>query len=151
MKEINFIVRDIIKPILKNYSPVIIIIRRNWGSIVGEKYYDFCEADKVFFQKNKKNDGNLYVKCFNNVISFYIENNKLFIIEKINALFGYHLIGDIKIKQEPKIIKQYNKKSLTVKDEDKITIKNLLKDIENPELKSTLQSLGDSIFGEKNN
>ena len=149
MKEINFFVKDIVKPILKNYSPVIIIIRRNWASIVGEKYFDFCEPDKVFFQKNKKNDGNLYVKCFNNVISFYIENNKFFILEKINSIFGYHLIADIKIKQEPKLVKQYNKKPQKLNIDDETKIKNTLKDVENCDLKTALESLGDTIFLEK--
>ncbi len=148
MKEINIVVKDVIKPILKNYSPVIIIIRRNWNAIIGERYFDFCEADKVFFQKNKKNDGNLYVKCFNNVISFYIENNKLFIIEKINSIFGYHLINDIKIKQEPKIIKQY-KKAQILNDGDRQSIKNIVECVDNKDLKNVLESLGNSIFLEK--
>ena len=107
MKDINYLVRDIVKPITKNYSPVLLILTRNWENIIGEKYAEFCEVEKVSFQKNKKNDGTIYIKAFNNVISFYIENNKEFILEKINAIFGYSLISKIFIKQTPKIVKQY--------------------------------------------
>ena len=72
---------------------------------MGEKFYEFCEPEKTYFNKNKKNDGILYIKCFNNVISFYIENNKNYILEKINAIFGYTIIKDIKLKQFSQIHK----------------------------------------------
>ena len=98
--EINFLLKDLLKPILKNYSPIILILKRNWCNILGEKYYEFCEAENVYFSKNKKNHGILNIICFNNVISFYIENNKFFILDKINAIFGYCLIQDIKVKQQ---------------------------------------------------
>ena len=41
MKDINYLVRDIVKPITKNYSPVLLILTRNWENIIGEKlmYY----------------------------------------------------------------------------------------------------------------
>lgn len=143
MKEINFIVKGILKPILKNYSPIIVILRRNWESILGEKYFEFCEPEKVTFMKDKKNDGTIYIKCFNAVISFYIENNKSFILEKINSIFGYCLICNIKIKQEPKIVKQYKKSKIKIENEK---VKKSTDNIENDELKNSLKELGNSLF-----
>lgn len=151
MKEIDSIVKDILKPILKSYSPVILIVKRNWANLMGEKYYEFCEPEKATFKKGKKNDGTLYIKCFNNVISFYIENNKLFILEKINSIFGYNLIGDIRIKQEPKIIKRYGKKSSVLDEENSSKIFDITKDIESEELKNSLKDFGTILFLEKDN
>lgn len=149
MKDVEFLLKNILKPVLKNYSPIILILKRNWQNILGERYYEFCEAEKVFFNKNKKNDGILYIVCFNNVISFYIENNKFFIIEKINSIFGYSMIKNLKIIQRPKIIKNYLKKSIKLKNEDKKYIENTAKNIKDKSLKYSLENLGKSIFLKK--
>ena len=146
MKDINYLVRDIVKPITKNYSPVLLILTRNWENIIGEKYADFCEVEKVSFQKNKKNNGIIYIKAFNNVISFYIENNKDFILEKINAIFGYSLISKIFIKQTPKIIKQYQQNTKKISDNDKQFLAEITKNLEKNELKDSLNKLGEMIL-----
>lgn len=146
MKEIDLVVKDILKPILKNYSPIILIIRRNWNNLIGEKYYEFCEPEKVSFKKDMKKNATLYIKCFNTIIAFYIENNKSFILEKINSIFGYNLIGDLKIKQDPRIIKTYKKTEAKIKDSDIETINSITTNIENEELKNSLKELGNSLF-----
>ena len=147
MKDIDFLLKDLLKPILKGYSPLLLILKKNWLNIIGEKYYEFCEVDKVIFPKNKKNDGILYIICFNNIISFYIENNKIFVIEKINAMFGYNLIQDIKIKQKPKLIKNNNnKKSKTITQNEENILVDATINIENDSLKESLKNLGKIIY-----
>ena len=149
MKDINYLVRDIVKPITKNYSPVLLILTRNWENIIGEKYAEFCEVEKVSFQKNKKNDGTIYIKAFNNVISFYIENNKEFILEKINAIFGYSLISKIFIKQTPKIVKQYQQNIKKISDNDKQFLAEITQNLEESDLKDSLNKLGEMILKNK--
>ena len=141
MKEINFIVRNLVKPILKDYSPVLLILKRNWENLLGQKYFEFCEAEKVYFQKYKKNSGILYIFAFNSVVSFYISNNKSFIIEKINSIFGYNLIVDIKIKQTPKIVKK-KEKEICISEEKIKQVELSIEFIENEELKISLKELG---------
>jgi hypothetical protein len=104
MKQIGFLVEQLLKPILKDYSPVKLIIKRNWEDIIGNTHYKYCDLDKVIFLKNKGNCGAIYIKIYNSPTSFFIENNKSVIIERINILFGYTIINSVKIKQEPKII-----------------------------------------------
>ncbi|HSQ97678.1 MAG TPA: DciA family protein [Rickettsiales bacterium] len=149
MKDINFVIRDVIKPITKNYSPVLLILMRNWQNIMGEKYYEFCEVEKVSFPKNKKIGGIIHIIAFNNVISFYIENNKSFILEKMNAIFGYGLLSDIKIKQLPKLVKQHKNNPIKLDTKDEKAIDNLTSKIDDNELKKSLNDLGRVIFGEK--
>lgn len=149
MKDINYLVRNIVKPITKNYSPVLLILTRNWENIIGEKYADFCEVEKVSFQKNKKNDGTICIKAFNNIISFYIENNKEFILEKINAIFGYSLISKIFIKQTPKIVKQYQQNTKKISDNDKQFLADITQNLKESELKESLNKLGEMILKNK--
>lgn len=148
--EINFLLKDLLKPILKNYSPIILILKRNWQNILGEKYYEFCEAENIYFSKNKKNHGILNIICFNNVISFYIENNKFFILDKINAIFGYCLIQDIKVKQQPKIIKNLYKKNKALDKNIEDFLNNVVIKVDNNYLKDSLINLGKSIYLNKN-
>jgi len=138
-----------VKPFLKNYSPVILILKRNWKNIFGEKYFEFCEPEKVYFQKDKKNDGVLYIIAFNAVISFYIDNNKEFILEKINSIFGYKLIKDLRIKQNPKIISQYLKNVIKLDKNQKNEIENKINKIEDTDLKKSLEYLGEILYYSK--
>jgi len=146
IKEVSALLREVLKPILKNYSPVILIVRRNWNSLIDSKYCEFCEPEKILFKKGKKNDATLYIKCFNAVISFYIENNKLFIVDKINSIFGYNLISSIKIRQDPQIIKNQQKPKSILIGEDLHKIDATIINVENADLKKSLKELGNSLF-----
>ena len=149
--EINFLLKNLLKPILKNYSPIILILKRNWFNILGAKYYEFCEAENVYFHKNKKNCGILTIVCFNNIISFYIENNKFFILDKINAIFGYNLIQDIRIKQQPKIIRDIYKKDKILDKSTENYLNNKVIEINNENLKNSLINLGKSVYLNRGN
>ena len=148
--EIDYLLKNLLKPILKNYSPIILILKRNWHSILGERYYEFCEAEKVCFSKNKKNQGVLNITCFNNVISFYIENNKLFILDKINAIFGYCLIQDIRIRQQPKIIRNIYKETKILDKNTENYLNDVVIKVDNNYLKDSLINLGKTIYLNKN-
>lgn len=143
MREINFIVSKIIKPALKGYYPVLLTLRRNWQYVIGDKYFEYCEPEKIIFKKDKKNLGTLYLITFNAVVSFYIENNRPFVIEKVNSILGHgcELIADIKIKQNPKII---NKKSdeIIFNPEQQKAVDKKIEIIEDNELKLALRELG---------
>ena len=142
MKDLKSSLRNVLKDKINNYNSSILIIKRNWFNIIGKKYYDFCEADKILFKKNKNLEGFLYVKCYNTTISFYIEQYKILILEKINLIFGYDLIKDIRIIQSPKFIKIYQKKEkikLTKEEEEEIEKKT--KNIKDKELKEIFKNL----------
>jgi hypothetical protein len=104
MQPLTIFVSQFLKPVLKGFNPIILILMRNWKLILSEKYYTYCTPKKVVFQKGKKGDGTLYITAYNNIATFYIANNSIAIIEKINALNGYNIVKDIKVQLEPKII-----------------------------------------------
>ena len=59
------------------------------------------------------------------------------------------MIKNLKIIQRPKIIKNYFKKSIKLKNEDKKYIENTAKNIKDKSLKYSLENLGKSIFLKK--
>ncbi|GMO63885.1 MAG: hypothetical protein Ta2D_10750 [Rickettsiales bacterium] len=105
MQPLSIFVNDFLKPVLKGFNPIVLVLMRNWKLLMGEKYCTFCSPNKVIFPKGKKDEnGTLYITAYNNIVSFYITNNSALIIEKINMLNGGHLIKEIKVQLEPKVI-----------------------------------------------
>lgn len=146
-------ISEILKPILgkkKSNFATIISLNKGWNNIIGEKFQQFCAPKDIKFAKNQKNNGTLIIKAYNPSTAFYLEANSSQIIERIAVYYGYKLISEIKIHQEPCHIK-------STKIEDKIKVdsgKQLLIDqstvgINDPELKSILSSLGRLILGNK--
>lgn len=129
--------RELLKPILKNPKcNFLYTVSSNLINIVGSKYADYCKIEKATLSK-EQNKANLYLITFNSATSFYINNNKEYIIEKINILFGYNIISNLYIQEIPTIVKR--KKFEIVNKDFKIE-----KDI-NATLKKSLEELGSTI------
>lgn len=132
--------RLLLKPILKNPKfNFFYTIANNWSNIVTEKYVDYCYVQKVSLDKENR-QGKVYLISFNSAVSFYLNNNKQYIIEKINTLFGYNATTDIFIKEIPTFI---HKKSIKQVHDD-IEIE-LPIDVSNNILKQSLLNLAKSI------
>lgn len=131
-----------------NYHPALLVINRNWMDIIGEQYYKYCKPERVYFRKNQKGNGILYVVVYSPVLSMYIDSNKRFILDKVNRFFGYQAVADIKIKQTPKIVEEYCKKKVAknIKKNEKERLLSNLKDDMDEELKSSLKELGENIL-----
>jgi hypothetical protein len=150
---LGLFIKQSLKFLKKEYDPALLILHKNWSEIIGGQYCKYCKPEHISFkktrEKNEKN-GVLYIEVYNSVLSMYIESNKKFVLDKINILFGYKAIIDIKIKQTPKIIveKEYCKKKavrqVNKKEEDKFLSRvnpNMDKG-----LKEELEELGKNIL-----
>lgn len=115
--EINEILRTLSKsPTFTSLNK----IYRNWHNIIDNKYLKYCCPNKVIIDYEKK-FGKLFIISYNPATSFYLNNNKEYILAKINTYFGYNSIIDIRIQDIPISIHHENyviktKKELT-KDE----------------------------------
>ena len=98
-------------------------IYNNWEKIVGQKYLNYSYPSKITLDKEQKH-GSLYVVSSNPAVSFYLNNNKIYILEKINTFFGYNAIQNIFLIENPMEIRtefvKVEKKILTKEQEDYI-------------------------------
>lgn len=121
-------------------------IYRNWEKVVGEKYLNYCFPSKIVLDKEQKY-GNLYVISYNPAVSFYLNNNKIFIIAKINTFFGYNAIQNIYVIEHPKNITfdfiTKNKETLTKEQNDFV---NSINQNKNDSLSESLRTLAKSFF-----
>lgn len=101
--------KQLLNPILKNSKYIIIYeIIRNWENIIGTKYKDYCNLEKITLSTDKK-QANILVKSYNSSTSFFLNNNSQYIIDKINSIFGYQIISKFSIKEVPTLIKTKSK------------------------------------------
>ena len=131
-------------------------ILTNWDKIVGKELADFSFPQKIDFKRDQKNNGILHLQVPSGAFALEIAHREKFILEKINAYFGYNAVSALKIVQnsalplatpnEP-IEKTVNKSNMLSEDE-KNYIKSLAEDINNSELKEILIKLGQSIFSD---
>jgi len=143
-------ISQILKPIFvkgrKNKDSFLVInnLNKNWQKIIGEKCWQFCAPKKIKFEKNKKADGVLAISANNSAIAFYLEAGTNQIIENIASYYGYKIISDIRIIQEPKVLVEEKlaeiNKNISQKSKDLITNSTL--EIKDQELREILQKLG---------
>ncbi len=147
-KSFQFYSRQILNPFFKNPKcNFLYLVTKNLGKIVGEKYKEYCKVEKVNLI-NENRQGNIYLISFNSSVSFYLNNNKYYIIEKINAIFGYNAVGNLFIKEVPIIVRKKIEKTEKIVDEEKIKyINTIVENVENKDLKKALIDLGNDIFG----
>ncbi len=143
-------ISQILKPVFAKKKDDFLVINhlnKNWQQIAGEKCWQFCFPRKIKFEKNKKVNGVLTIVAHNSSIAFYLEASSGQIIENIAAYYGYKVVGEIRIVQEPKILEVEQKKSdakiSAVKEE---FIAKSTTTIQDDELKSILQKLGKLIL-----
>ena len=134
---INSVVKSLSKS--PNFSSLTKIFR-NWSNVVDERFRKYCYPLKVVTDITRKS-GKLIVVSNNPMASFYINNNKNYILSRINTYFGYNSIVSIQVREIPIIISDVyikkQKKELTKEQQERIdnivdngnlskSIKNLL-------------------------
>lgn len=96
-------------------------VYKNWDNIIDKKYLKYCYPEKVNINFEEK-IGSLFIVSHNPATSFYLNNNKDYILAKINTYFGYNSIISLHIKELPMIVKEEyvkkQKKDLTKEEMD---------------------------------
>lgn len=125
----------------------------NWGEIVGEQLAQYSFPQKIVFQRDRKNNGCLYLSVPSGAFAVEIQHREKYILDKINIYFGYNAVSSLKILQNNDLcpgdyrMKPAKKRELpSLKKEETEQIKNLSCEINNQNLKEILIKLGHSIF-----
>lgn len=107
----------------------------NWVKMVGREISNKCYPNTIKMGKDMSNGTLILNVIHGNELS--VEYSKQEIIDKINSFFGFKCIKEIKLKviQEKKV-----KQNLTYNENNK-KYKNKLKDIDNQNIKSSLNKL----------
>ena len=134
-----------LKKLLKKGSYNFSNIVDNWAKMVGQDLSKACYPSTVKMGK-EMNNGTLVLNVIhgNEVI---VEYSKQEIMDKINSFFGFSCIKEVKLKIVSE--KRLFKKNLT-SNETKLNYSNKLENINNKELRNTLNKLIEA-YNAKNN
>ncbi len=129
-------------------------ILTNWDKIVGKELADFSVPQKIDFKREQKNNGILHLQVPSGAFALEIQHREKFILEKINAYFGYNAVSGLKIVQNATIslisdvsqIEEEPQNLLTEQEND--YIQSLSQEIKSSKLKEILIKLGHCIFND---
>ena len=129
-------------------------ILSNWDKIVGEELAEYSFPQKIDFKKEQRNNGVLHLQVPSGAFALEIQHREKFILEKVNAYFGYNAVASIRIVQNSALELREDryefdepKTNLVTKDEENY-INCLAEDIKSSKLKEILIKLGHSIFND---
>ncbi len=148
LKNIENVISNLLGPIAsknnKKYN-IISNLVKNWPDIVGKKYCEFCQPNKISFTKDSGNI-KLTISAFNSATGFFLKNNSEILIERIASFYGYKAIYKIHIKQEPKMIVNNQSKILEISKNKQEFVNNVIQNIDDNELKNKLRNLASYVF-----
>jgi len=149
-------INPLLRQLLGNTGMITVELLNSWQDIVGEDISAYCWPQNIVFKKNERTDGCLNLNVLAGAFALEIQQKQQQIIEKINVFFGYPAISKLKICQiaDPqnfligkKNIDKMQKNVVSPEEESYIT--ELIKDVNDDELRQTLKKIGCAVFARK--
>lgn len=126
------------------------MIIKNWHLIAGEHVAKHTMPEKVSYSAGRKTAGTLHLRVGNSGLATEIQHLEPLLIERINAHFGYQAVGKLRLIHGPLSKKwtappPYTPRALSAQEETELS--SILEEIEDPNLRKTLEDLGRSVYG----
>lgn len=142
-----------LKKILSKKATMTVDVLLFWEQIVGEELSSYTFPEKIMFKNKERTNGVLCVNVANGAFALELQHREKFVLDKVNAFFGYQAVCSLRIRQTPTALSikkiQFNqpkiKKKLVSKEEQNY-IEQITTDVENTDLQKKLQSLGEWVF-----
>ena len=144
------LIRPAIKPICRKRGFVSADIFINWASIVGKRYAETVQPEKIIWPRDKasksKERTTLVVRT-DSATSLFLEYEKTQFVERINTFFGWGAINRIKIinhpvRQKPKLRQQ---KKPEISQTEIHQLEQKIDGISNKRLRDALLRLGKDV------
>lgn len=120
------------------------VIVERWAEIVGEKYARHSRPESLSMPRGKKDGGTLKV-AVSGALAPMLAHVEPQVIERVNRLLGHNAVARVMLRQadmEPRVVRVE-----AVPVELSAETRSTLKDIADPELRASLQSLAEALSG----
>lgn len=137
--------QKIVNPVFKARGLMEGKIITHWPQIVGERFAGLAIPEKITFPKGKKGEGTLYLSVTSSG-SLLLHYAQGLILEHVNTFFGYKAISKLQMSHgfiPPSIEAAIVPSPLT--EEEKEWLEGQVQGITDPDLKTYLEKLGESI------
>lgn len=149
LQNMNVVVGSFARKILGKKAFIEADIIHNWSDIVGEEIAQLSKPLRVDFKKDERRNGVLHIEAASGALALELQQKSKIIMDKVNVFFGYEAVSRLKIMQNLQIMKEEKKSLYTDNSEKKLVteeeenyIRQQLKGINNSELSSVLEQIG---------
>lgn len=147
LKPITQIIRPVVKQVLPQKSVIFQQVFDMWPDIVNGTEAVNTIPEKITFTRQKQDNGVLAIWAQTGAQATEITYNRMALIQRINSVFGYALVGEIKVTAHPSLLNTKKpranpQKVNSAKGIPSQSLDKILADISNPELRHTLSELG---------
>ncbi len=128
-------------------------ILNDWADIVGPDVAAHAHPDRLSFQKGKRDGGTLHIRAAG-PIALELQHLEPILIDRINSHFGYRAVAGIRLHQVPLERKAATPKPKVppppLSPKRAAALRDQLKSVEDPELRTILERIGTSILQREN-
>ena len=126
-----------------------------WEQIAGEELAAFTFPEKIGFRGKERQNGVLQVAAANGAFALELQHREKFVLEKVNAFFGYKAVSELRIRQSGGVsfrrgrqINQPEFKKILVSGEEQNYIEQLTGGLNDGDLKDSLIRLGKCVLSQ---
>ena len=151
LENIGSVFVPLMKKALSSEELVCIDIIINWKEIVGDQLASFCRPIKTKFNP-KDNQRTLFLEVPTGAFAVEVQHKESYIINKINAYFGYQTLHKINITQnmnmlqKPIVASEPISESIDITEEEKQVLSKITSEIKDEKLRKILTKLGKDVL-----
>lgn len=150
LKPITQLIRPVVKKILPQKNVVFQQLFDMWSDIVNGTEAKNTIPEKLSFPKDQQKNGVLSIWAQSSAQATEVTYNRMMLIQRINSVFGYALLADIKVTAHPGMgimgkTRPNPEKVNSVQGIPSQSLDKILSGISNPILRHTLAELGGVI------
>ena len=149
LESLGSIFVPLVKDIMSAEDFVEADILLNWRDIVGQEIASFAYPIKVKYN-HKENIRTLYMEVPVGGFALEVQHKEDYLLEKLNAYFGYKAVHKINISQNIRLRPQIKstketKERVKLSDTEKKYVESVVDGIKDDKLKEILTKLGESV------
>lgn len=154
-RAVSEIIGKVLEPVLARKTGMTLDLLNAWPELVGSEFRETTRPEKIDWPRRAHEDdpfkpATLVVACENHAALFF-QHEQAPLLERINVFFGFEAIGRIRILQKAVMEDKKSRPSVvpSVSSADAARLATILDEIDDPELRKTLERLGQGVFSRK--
>lgn len=118
-----------------------------WPAVIGNELAKLTAPERITYPSGKRAGGTLHLRIASGSIAVELQHMLPLLIERINGYFGYSAVAKVNLIQAP-IAERREKKTeqRTLDEAGREELAALLANVDDPEIKASLEALGESIL-----
>ena len=154
LESLGSIFMPLIKNVMEAEDLIGIETLLHWKDIVGKEIYDYSYPKQTKFNP-KTNQRTLYIEVPVGGFALELQHKENYMLNKINAYFGYNAVHKINIAQNINIppvrygLDTRYQKEINLSAEDEEYLQETLKDIKDEKLRKILTNIGKNVIKNK--